>query len=104
MEIEQQAAGAAETTVTEAAPASGGTEQPAVADPVAAMQERLLNSLSMLTLGLAQQREQLAQREREAANLAAEITQRKARIEADSEELLRVRGAVTALQQLQEGK
>lgn len=75
---------------------------PAASDPVTAKNEQLLQQLSMLTLGLVQQREQLAQRERDAEVLAAEITQRRLRIAADQEELLRTQGAVAVLQQLQQ--
>lgn len=75
----------------------------AAPDPVAIKTEQMLQQLSMLTLGLVQQREQLAQRERDAEALAAELTQRRLRIAGDQEELLRVQGAVAVLQQLQQG-
>lgn len=77
---------------------------PAASDPVAAKNEQLLQQLSMLTLGLVQQREQLAQRERDAEVLAAEITQRRLRIASDQEDLLRTQGAVAVLQQLQQAQ
>lgn len=75
----------------------------AVPNPLAARTEQLVQQLSMLTLSLVQQREQLAQRERDAEALNAEITQRRLRIDSDHDELLRVQGAVTVLQQLQQG-
>lgn len=82
---------------------TGEATTPVVPDPVAAKAEEILQQLGALTLGLMQQREQLSQRERDAEALAAEITQRRLSIESDQEELLRVRGAVSVLQQLQQG-
>lgn len=73
-------------------------------DPIAAQTQHMLEQLSHLTLSLVQQREELAQQERRAESLAAEITQRRLRIEADQEQLHQVRGAVAVLQQLRTGE
>lgn len=79
------------------------TATAAVPNQLATRTEQLVQQLSMLTLSLVQQREQLAQRERDAEALGAENTQRRLRIDSDHDELLRVQGAVTVLQQLQQG-
>jgi hypothetical protein len=78
------------------------SEQPAaVPDPIAVKAQQALERMSYLTLSLVQQREELAQQEREAELLTADIAQRRLRITAQEEELQRVRGAVTVLNQLQ---
>lgn len=77
--------------------------QPTQADPLATQLQATIERLGMLTVSLAQQREELAGRERMAESLAAELVQRRARIEQDEQELWRVQGATAALQQLQQG-
>lgn len=74
--------------------------QPAQADPVQAQFQATAERLGMLTLSNAAARAELAERERAAESLAAEIVQRRLRIAQDEQELLRLQGAANALQQL----
>ena len=74
--------------------------QPAQADPVQAQFQATAERLGMLTLSNAGARAELAERERAAEGLAAEIVQRRARIAQDEQELLRLQGAMNVLQQL----
>jgi len=99
METQEQQA-----QVQEPAEAATPTPAPAPAkvDPLQAQFQQAAERLGVLTLGLVQQREELIGRERTAESLAAEIVQRKARIQEQEQELLRVQGAVGALQQLQQ--
>ena len=78
-------------------------EQPVAeqGDKPSAMQQQFraaVERLGQLTISLVQGREELAEKERQAAALEAEITQRRLRIEADEREMLRAQGAVGALQ------
>jgi len=66
--------------------------------PAARQFQETVGRLGQLTISLVQGREELAEKERQAAALEAEITQRRLRIEADEREMLRAQGAVGALQ------
>lgn len=74
------------------------------AGPLAAQLRATIERLGMLTVSLAQQREELAGRELQEQALAAELVQRRARIEQDAQELWRAQGAAAALQQLQQAQ
>ena len=87
----------------------GPVEQPAAegpAKPRATQQQfqAAVERLGQLTISLVQGREELAEKERQAAALDAEITQRRLRIDAEERELLRAQGAVGALQALVQGE
>ncbi len=75
-------------------------EQPTATDPVQTQFQATAERLGMLTLSNAAARAELAERERAAESLAAEIVQRRLRIAQDEQELLRLQGAANALQQL----
>ena len=66
--------------------------------------QEAVGRLGQLTISLVQQREELAEKERQAEALEAEITQRRLRIEADEREMLRAQGAAGALQALVQGE
>lgn len=66
--------------------------------------QEAVGRLGQLTISLMQQREELAEKERQGAVLEAEITQRRLRVEADEKELLRAQGAAGALQALVQGE
>lgn len=87
----------------------GPVEQPVAEGPAkpSAMQQQFqatVDRLGQLTISFVQGREELAEKERQAAALEAEITQRRLRIEAEERELLRTQGAVGALQALVQGE
>ena len=96
METHEQATAATEQPVAEEpTPAA----EPGAKSSAAARQfQETVGRLGQLTISLMQGREELAEKERQAAALEAEITQRRLRIEADEREMLRAQGAVGALQ------
>ena len=102
METHEQATAATEQPVAEEpTPAA----EPGAKSSAAARQfQETVGRLGQLTISLMQGREELAEKERQAAALEAEITQRRLRIEADEREMLRAQGAVGALQALVQGE
>jgi len=90
METQEQTA---EQPVAEGQPSA---ERSAAAQQFQAAVERL----GQLTISLMQGREELAEKERQAAALEAEITGLRLRIEAGEKEALRAQGAAGALQAL----
>ena len=76
--------------------------QPAAEQPPTpqALLQQALNQLGALTLGLAEQRQVLLERERNYRSLGAELDSRRVRIEIDEAACARLQGAADALQVL----
>lgn len=84
---------------------AAGTAPAQGTKPTAEQQfQQVIGRLGQLTISLTQQRDELAERERQAEALAADITQRRLRLVADERECLRAQGAAEALQVLVKGE
>jgi len=99
METHEQAAVPAAEKPTPAAAESGA--KPSAA---ATQFQEAVGGPGQLTISLMQQRDELAEKERQYEALGAEITQRRLRIEAEEREQLRAQGAAAALQTLVQGE
>ena len=94
-----------QTPLTEATAPAQVEEQPT--QPTAeqpptpqALLQQALNQLGALTLGLAEQRQVLLERERNYRSLGAELDSRRVKIEIDEAACARLQGAAEALQML----
>ena len=94
-----------QTSLTEATAPAQVEEQPT--QPIAeqpptpqALLQQALNQLGALTLGLAEQRQVLLERERNYRSLGAELDSRRVKIEIDEAACARLQGAAEALQRL----
>ena len=86
------------TTETPQEPAQPA--QPAQPPSPAALLQQTLSELARLTLGLAEQRDALTERERVHRSIVAELESRRVRIEIDEAACARLGGAAEALQVL----
>lgn len=97
-----------QTPLPEAPAPAQVEEQPTAVQPVQptqpptpqAMLQQALNQLGALTLGLAEQRQVLTERERNYRSLGAELDSRRVKIEIDEAACARLQGAAEALQML----
>lgn len=94
-----------QTPLTEATAPAQVEEQPTQPAPEQpptpqALLQQALNQLGALTLGLAEQRQVLLERERNYRSLGAELDSRRVRIEIDEAACARLQGAAEALQVL----
>ena len=109
-----------QTPLPEATAPAQVEEQPATEQPVQPTAEQptqpvqpvtaemllqeTINRLAELTLGLADKRRELAERERVYRSIAAELDSRAVKIEIDEDACARLRGAMDALQALVQGQ